>query len=97
MGALAESASMTDETAAFIGISALSFLAEDRQRLARFLSLTGLSPEQLMQDAAATGTLIAVLDHLLADESLLLTFAASAGVRPDDIAPARSALSEEAR
>jgi hypothetical protein len=97
MSALAKSASMTNETAAFVGISALSFLAQDRGRLERFLSLTGLSPERLMREAAVTETLIAVLDYLLADESLLLTFAASAGVRPDDIAPARSALSEHAR
>ena len=96
MGALAKSSEMTIESAESLGVSALVFLTQDRERLRRFLSLTGLSPDRLMQEAAAADTLVAVLEHLLADESLLLTFTASAGVRPDDVQSGRSALSEHA-
>jgi hypothetical protein len=88
---------MTWKAAESLGISALAFLAQDRGRLARFLALTGLAPERLIEKASAPETLIAVLEHMLADESLLLSFAANAGVRPIDIAPALSALSEHAR
>jgi hypothetical protein len=35
---------------------------------------------------------VAVLDHLLSDESLLLVFAAHAGVAPETIAPAHDLL-----
>ena len=96
MGALGKSAGMTIEAAASVGISALVFLTQDRERLSRFLALTGLGPDRLMQEAAAADTLIAVLEHLLADESLLLTFTAGAGVRPDEVVAARSVLAEHA-
>jgi hypothetical protein len=35
---------------------------------------------------------LAVLDHLLADESLLLVFTASRGITPDTVYPARAVL-----
>jgi hypothetical protein len=90
-----KSAAMARDAAETLAISALAFLAQDRARLARFLSVTGLSPERLMQEAATPATLTAVLEYLLADESLLLTFAASAGIPAADVEPARSVLSGE--
>ncbi|HXF55833.1 MAG TPA: DUF3572 family protein [Hyphomicrobiaceae bacterium] len=93
MDAPAKSAGMTAEAAESIAASALAFLTDDRRRLIRFLSLTGLTPEALMREAAAPSTLAAVLEHLLEEESLLLTFAAGAGIRPADIAPALRLLS----
>jgi len=93
MDAPVRSARMTAEAAESIAVSALAFLTDDRRRLIRFLSLTGLTPETLMREAAAPSTLAAVLEHLLADESLLLAFAAGAGIRPADIATALRMLS----
>jgi hypothetical protein len=79
-----------------IALSALTFLAEDGERLGRFLALTGMGPADLRASAGSTGTLSAVLDYLLGDESLLLVFAASKGVSPQDLAPARALLAASA-
>ncbi len=75
-----------------IALSALSFMAEDRDRLVRFLELTGMIPDELRTQAHSPGLLGAVLDHLLSDESLLLVFTASAGLSPEIVAPAREML-----
>ncbi|AHB48675.1 hypothetical protein W911_10185 [Hyphomicrobium nitrativorans NL23] len=75
-----------------VGLAALAFLAEDAPRLGRFLALTGIGPDQLRSAADAPETLLAVLDHLLGDESLLLVFASTRGIRPETLVPAREAL-----
>lgn len=80
------------EDAQTLGLTALGFLAEDAPRLGRFLALTGIGPDRLRNAADAPETLLAVFDHLLGDESLLLLFAASRGVAPETLAPAREAL-----
>ena len=48
----------------------------------RFLDLTGLTPDTVREAASSPGFFVAVLDHLAADELLLLTFATNAGVPP---------------
>ena len=80
------------EEAETMGLAALAFLAEDAPRLGRFLALTGIGPDQLRNAADAPETLLAVLDHLLGDESLLLVFTASRNLRPEALLPARQAL-----
>jgi hypothetical protein len=82
----------TAEDAAALALAGLTFLAEDGPRLGRFLALTGIGPDQLRAVADAPETLLAVFDHLLSDESLLLVFTASKGIPPDSVAPARAAL-----
>jgi hypothetical protein len=75
-----------------IGEAALGFLAAEPDRLIRFLQLTGTSPADLRRQADADATLVAVLSHLLDDESLLLVFAAESGVAADRIGPATALL-----
>lgn len=75
-----------------LGISALMFLAADGERLERFLSLAGIEAGEIRAAAAEPGFLGAVLDHLLNDERLLTEFAASEGLDPGAIAPARARL-----
>lgn len=87
---------MQSDRAESIGFSALLFLAGDTQRLGRFLTLTGLGPQELRAEARSPHILAAVLDHLLHDESLLLVFCASDGVPPEDIAPAQRLLAQMA-
>ena len=82
----------TPEEAAAMALAGLAFLAEDGPRLGRFLALTGIGPDQLRAVADAPETLLAVFDHLLADESLLLVFTASKAIPPASVAPARAAL-----
>ena len=81
------------EGAESMAIAALGFLAAEPERLARFLALSGLGPHNLRQAATSPGFLAAVLDHLAADERLLVTFAAAEGVDPGAVAGARDALS----
>ncbi len=73
-------------------IAALAFLAADPDRLARFLSVTGLGPHSLRQAAAQPGFLASVLDYLAADEPLLVAFAADQGIAPENILLARNSL-----
>lgn len=75
-----------------IAAQAMAFLAEDADRLGRFLALTGLSPETLRGGIAQPALLGAVLDHLLSDEALLLAFAAAAELPPELPAAARRLL-----
>lgn len=75
-----------------IGLAALVFLTEDADRLGRFLAESGLHPSELKRTAGTPEGLVAVLDHLLSDESLLMVFAAGAGLDPAEIGPARDVL-----
>ena len=65
-----------------IAIRAIAFITDDTTRLARFLDLTGWTPDALKDDPERTGFLQAVIEHLAGDETLLLTFAANGGVEP---------------
>lgn len=84
------------DTAEGIGLAALGFLAEDMARLGHFLSLTGLGPDELRAEAGSPRMLAAVLEHLLGDEALLLSFTANCGYAPDSVVPAWDALVYEA-
>jgi Protein of unknown function (DUF3572) len=74
-------------------VSALTFLAADAERLNRFLSATGLGPDNLRKAAADPGFYASVLEYVAADEALLLAFAADAGLAPENIARALQSLS----
>lgn len=82
----------TADDAASLALGGLAFLAEDAERLTRFLALTGIGPATLRAGADAPETHLAVLDHLLSDESLLLVFAAAKGLAPETVAHARAVL-----
>jgi hypothetical protein len=77
-----------------IGVEALTFLAADDTRLARFLGLTGIAPGDLVAGARSPAMLTAVLEHLAGDESMLLVFAAEAGLPPEQIAGAIALLDD---
>ncbi len=78
--------------AEILAISALSFLATDPDRLSRFLAVTGLESGDLRRAAAGAGFLPAVLDYLLADEALLVAFAADQRLDPALIAETRRSM-----
>lgn len=78
-----------------LAIDALTFLAQDSERLERFLSLTGIDPSRLRQIAGEPHFLGSVLDHLLNDEALLLVFAAERRIPPEQIGLARHRLEKE--
>jgi len=80
------------ETAEMLAIQAFSFIAEEPERLNGLLSATGLTLNRLRESANQPDFLAGVLEHMLADESLLLAFADSAGIDPAAVARARNAL-----
>jgi Protein of unknown function (DUF3572) len=83
---------MPREAAELLAIQALTFLAEEPERLARFLALAGIGPEAIRAAASEPRFLNGLLDHIASDEALLLQFAAQAGVDPAEIGRARAAL-----
>lgn len=87
---------MTVDDAEAIALQGLTFLVSDPQRLVRFLSLTGLTPQELKGFGKDRALQAALLDYLLSDESLLLVFTAEKGLPPDSMAPAYELLSQAA-
>ena len=75
-----------------MAVQALGYLAEEPERLARFLMLSGLDASDIRAAAAAPGFLAGVLDYLSGDEALLTDFAASIGVLPAEVARAHGQL-----
>jgi hypothetical protein len=86
--------SLSVEAAEGLAAEGLTFLAEDTTRLSRFLVSTGLAPRHLRTEAGTRALLTAVLEHLMADESLLLVFAANKGIDPQIVARALAVLQE---
>jgi hypothetical protein len=80
------------EAAEMLAIQALAFIAEEPERLNLFLVSTGIEAAEIRTAAREPGFLAGVLAHMLADESLLIAFADSAGIDPAAVAKARSAL-----
>ena len=75
-----------------LAIEALTFLAQNSERLERFLALSGIQPVEIRSQASEPGFLGAILDHVLADERLLLDFAAAAQRDPAAVNEARREL-----
>jgi hypothetical protein len=75
-----------------VAVTALSFLAADAERLRRFLDITGLGPHNLRNAAEDPAFYGSVLEYIVADEPLLVRFAAEAGLEPEAVAGAHEAL-----
>jgi hypothetical protein len=88
-------ARLTPEAAEILAIQALTFIAEEPERLNAFLAATGLTGAGIRDAARDPGFLAGVLEHILGDESLLLAFAGSAGIDPAGVAQVRRALGGE--
>jgi hypothetical protein len=65
-----------------IALKILGFLVSDPDRAGRFLKLTGLTANDLRTNAGDRLFLAGVVEHLLADESLLIVFAEDNGIDP---------------
>lgn len=69
-----------------VGVDALTFIAQNEERLLRFLQLTGLTPQTLRQAVKEPGFFEGVLNHISGHEPLLLEFAQWGGYKPEDVA-----------
>jgi hypothetical protein len=93
---MARTVAMSIEDAEVLALRALAFLATDTNRLTRFLTLTGLQPAALKQNANKHSFQAAVLSHLLQNESELLVFASEQQIAPDGFELALRLLNEDA-
>lgn len=84
---------MTRQSAEALAIEALSFLAADAGRIGRFLALSGIGPDQLRAASREPGFLAGILDHIAADEQLMMLFADHAERHPQDVRRAQAVLS----
>jgi Protein of unknown function (DUF3572) len=75
-----------------LAIAALGFIAAEPERLGRFLAITGIGPDSIRDAAREPRFLAGVLDHVAADETLLLAFAAEYEIDPDTLMRAREVL-----
>ena len=76
----------------FIAVQALTFMTDDADRASRFFAESGFSPADLRKAAADPQFLGGVLDVLMADEPLLLAFAAGCGHAPEAVVQAHERL-----
>ena len=90
---MAKTDRITREIAENLAIHSLSFLASDPERLGQFLAATGIGPDMIREAATDPSFLAGVLDYVAADEQLLLAVAQHAGVAPEAIERAHTALS----
>ena len=88
----AKSAGMSADAAEALAATALAAIAEDPARLSRFLTDTGVSPKDLLARAGERDMLVAVLEHVASDESLLLVVTANANVKPEVVMQALHVL-----
>lgn len=70
----------------------LAFLAGEDEALDRFLTLSGIHPQDLRARVDDPLLLAAVLDFLLGDDGLLTAFAQGEGLDPKVVHQARRAL-----
>ena len=73
---------LTRGEAEVIALKVLAFLAGDPQRISRFLTLSGVDLGSLRGAASDPEFLAGLLNHLLEDESLLLSFTAEQEIDP---------------
>lgn len=75
-----------------MALNALGWVLSDQDRAERFLSLTGLTPDELRASLGEPSTLGAVMDFLCAHEPDLLGAADALGVQPEMLVAAQRKL-----
>lgn len=82
----------TSKAAHEVAIGALTYLASDPERMGPFLAESGLSPTDLRGVAGSPVFHVALLDHLINHQDLLLDYAAEAKIDPGHVVAAREIL-----
>ena len=82
------------EVAEIVAIQALSFVANDPERLGAFLAESGIGPDTLRNAAADPQFLASVLDFVMRDDATVKAFASASQLHPTNIAAAHQALSD---
>ncbi|MBL4836112.1 MAG: DUF3572 domain-containing protein [Kordiimonadaceae bacterium] len=79
---------MHQETAQTMALTALTYILSDDDLQARFLSLTGLSENEIRHRIEDSNFLAGILDFLVSHEPDLLAFAENANKKPEHIVSA---------
>jgi hypothetical protein len=87
---------MTPDRAEVLALEALGWLAGQEDGIQRFLNQSGIDAAALRDAAGSPDLGVAVLDFLLGQEELLLSFCESHSLSPKEVHLARHALGGEA-
>jgi Protein of unknown function (DUF3572) len=79
---------LSGSAAEALGARVFAYVTGDPGRLLRFMESSGLSPEALRQAADSPDLVTGLLDHVVADEGLLLACASALDVPPERITQA---------
>jgi Protein of unknown function (DUF3572) len=90
------SQAMDVDRAEALAATCLVHLTEDAARLSRFMTETGIGPDALSAGAGSREVLVAVLEHVLGDESLLLVVASAQSCQPETLMRAVHVLQKPA-
>lgn len=82
---------MTDQ-ARLLALKSLAYISQSENDMARFIAETGLEGTDVMQLVDKPAFLSGVLDFLMRDESLLLSFCAHEALEPPAVEAARHEL-----
>lgn len=83
---------VNSDQAEVLALKALAFLAQSPEEFDRFVTLSGLTRDDLRERAGEPETLAAVMDFLMAEDSRVTGFCESAGIDPRELQHARRAL-----
>ena len=76
-------------------IELIAFLARDESRFERFVSLTGLTGQDVRNRIDDPVFHASVLDYALQDQTLVLEFAADHNIKPDTLLKLRQSLARQ--
>lgn len=83
---------MNKDQAEILAVQAVTFIAEDANRLGQLIAYAGISPTDLRVNLRKPEFLAGVLDFLLSDEAMIMAFAHENGLPPDAPRRARALL-----
>lgn len=83
---------MSLEDARIIALAFMNFLLGEPSELERFVALTGMDIETIQNSIHSTAFQFSLLEYLLQNESLLLTFCTRDNISPEKIMPAAATL-----
>jgi hypothetical protein len=79
---------LSESAAEALGARVFAYVTGEPGRLLRFMETSGLSPDALRQAADSPDLVAGLLDHVVADEELLVACAAALEVPPERITQA---------
>ena len=83
---------MNSEQAETVALQALVWILEDEDITLRFLGMSGADLQALRQGADKPEVLCSVMDFILMDDSMVIKFAGSVNMSPENVAAARYSL-----